>query len=196
VKPATCTCKVSMYDPGDPENGPRLEVDVDPDESCPDHGRKADPEGWAMSDSMDRAYEASRPEAAYFAGDGEVATKPIAVWYPGERGDPSRGTLAAEIGRATIATWITLEDATKRYPEWDVRTRSSYRPRNDRPDFAAIARNLLAIIDDAPGLDDRLTDEEARVVREARQTITCECGQWPIAEYGARCPSCPPEVSR
>lgn len=23
--------------------------------------------------------------------------------------------------------------------------------------------------------------------------VTCECGAWPVAEYGARCPSCPTE---
>lgn len=41
-----CTC--TYYDDGDPENGPHLAVDAD--ENCPEHGRKADPEGWAEQD--------------------------------------------------------------------------------------------------------------------------------------------------
>jgi hypothetical protein len=52
-----CSCEV--YDPGDGENGPRLEV-ASVDEACEVHGRAAMPETWAESDRMDEGYEASR----------------------------------------------------------------------------------------------------------------------------------------
>jgi len=43
VTEPTCTCR--FYDDGDPENGPHLAVDYDPD--CPTHGREAEPDKWA-----------------------------------------------------------------------------------------------------------------------------------------------------
>jgi len=47
-----CTCHYEEI--GDAESGPRLSVT--PDENCPDHGRFADPEGWAEADAIERGY--------------------------------------------------------------------------------------------------------------------------------------------
>jgi hypothetical protein len=47
-----CTCHYEEV--GDAENGPRLSVT--PDENCPDHGRFADPDGWAEADAIERGY--------------------------------------------------------------------------------------------------------------------------------------------
>lgn len=47
-----CTC--TYEDVGDAESGPSL--DVTPDENCPDHGRFADPDGWAEADAHERGY--------------------------------------------------------------------------------------------------------------------------------------------
>ena len=47
-----CTCHVE--DVGDGESGPLLSVSHD--ENCPDHGRFADPEGWAEADRVERGY--------------------------------------------------------------------------------------------------------------------------------------------
>jgi hypothetical protein len=49
----TCTCTVE--DDGDPENGPHLTI-AEVDESCPTHGRKANPQAWIESDACDEAY--------------------------------------------------------------------------------------------------------------------------------------------
>jgi len=47
-----CTCHV--YDDGDGESGPHLSITYD--ENCPQHGRFADPEGWAEADAHERGY--------------------------------------------------------------------------------------------------------------------------------------------
>jgi hypothetical protein len=71
-----CCCE--WADDGDAESGPSPYIS-EPDETCPIHGREADPEGWAEAEAMERGYIMSglqhllKPKGIDAAADEEMA---------------------------------------------------------------------------------------------------------------------------
>jgi hypothetical protein len=96
--PLPCTC--SYEDVGTGETGPQLSCTAD--EACPQHGRTADPEGWAQGDAYEAGYLVLEVRQALHAAG--YSPEQATAWCNAESQDMVLAMHRAAEGRRDLAT--------------------------------------------------------------------------------------------